>query len=62
VGYEFMADQVGWIKAHDLSPAELVKLADIVGMVDQWKGGARDELLPSTSTRFRDRFRRELTT
>jgi hypothetical protein len=62
VRYDFVREGKGWTDMSDLRPAELVKLADIVGMVADWKSGKLDELLPSTSTRlekYREHRRRE---
>lgn len=43
-----------WLNYDDLTPAELVKLADIVGMVNKWKAGEITDLMPSTSTMAAD--------
>lgn len=54
VHYTYVDDRSHWRHWEDLEPRELVKLADIVGMVNDWRSGKLAELLPSTGTRFQE--------
>lgn len=52
IRWMFCGDHSRYLNVQDLAPAEIVKLADIKGMVNDWKSGKLADLLPSTSTRF----------